>query len=879
VGVQETAPVAASPHTIWWEVVAFSAASEIKVQRGTTSMAAGVTSATVSLPISVDREHAFSLVSFTGSGTGPDFGAQALQAQLTNSTTLTIQRSDPGDADPVEDITWQVIDLKDGSRVRSGSASFAAGTATATATLDPVDTTRATAFASVDYGGGEAMGRTTYVADDIPGTATATVTLTSATQVDLARANTGGTTTITWYVVEWGGPRTWDTSYAYRRPLYLDTTTAAPTGYTMSVTVDHAALVAAGKARSDGADLRVVYFDGSSWTELDRVLDSGSAWNTSTTTLRFRTRTALAANSRTTAYFLHYGNPSASAPPANGANVWLFTEGFEGGNLNNWTIQTRNSVAWYNQSWRYRKQITLVGSKITGSLTSFPVLVSVTDGTGLKVHARGDGADILFTNADGRTRLDHETESYDNTTGALVAWVRMPSLTVNTSATLYLYYGNASATGLQNAVGVWDTNYQGVWHLNQTPTGSADDIADSSSAANHGSSQGGMAAPVAGKMGKALTFDGSNDYVSTANTILNPQVLTAEAWFYTGSATGKKILGFEDKKTGTPASNYDRLAYLGTDSKVWIALYDQTGAQNHYVTSAAVSLNAWHQVVFTYNTTNDNFLLYVDGTLTSGTSPNAKVYDGWWRIGSWKVNPWTNGADGYFTGQIDEVRVSNIARSGTWIQTEYNNLSSPSTFHTLSSTEEDVTAIFSAASDQHRTGTYSLKIAPHTSLGEWIVANGIDEPDLMLEAWWRLSAVSGVDAAMGLRAGPVGPVNEYEAMFTTAQHWRNNAVVNDAATSLAETGSAATCPAVSTWTKVTLVVTGTSTKVLCNDVAQIPASGWTSTSSVSPPLTSGSLGFRAYTIPAANNIWIDDIVARRYVDLEPVVSLGLEDRV
>ena len=47
-----------------------------------------------------------------------------------------------------------------------------------------------------------------------------------------------------------------------------------------------------------------------------------------------------------------------------------------------------------------------------------------------------------------------------------------------------------------------------------------------------------------------------------------------------------------------------------------------------------------------------------------------------------------DGSDsGAFGGIIDEVRISNTARSSDWIATEYNNQSSPSTFYTVGSEE------------------------------------------------------------------------------------------------------------------------------------------------------------------------------------------------
>jgi hypothetical protein len=41
----------------------------------------------------------------------------------------------------------------------------------------------------------------------------------------------------------------------------------------------------------------------------------------------------------------------------------------------------------------------------------------------------------------------------------------------------------------------------------------------------------------------------------------------------------------------------------------------------------------------------------------------------------------------YWNGMIDEVRLSNVARSADWIATDYANQNAPSTFHTLGAEE------------------------------------------------------------------------------------------------------------------------------------------------------------------------------------------------
>jgi hypothetical protein len=118
----------------------------------------------------------------------------------------------------------------------------------------------------------------------------------------------------------------------------------------------------------------------------------------------------------------------------------------------------------------------------SSNLANYPVLISLS-GTYLRTVANGgrirsaSGHGIEFRAADGQARLDHEVESYNGTTGALVAWVRVPSLAYSgagADSVLYMYYGNWGITTSQsNPAGVWDSNFVGVWHLRENPTGGA----------------------------------------------------------------------------------------------------------------------------------------------------------------------------------------------------------------------------------------------------------------------------------------------------------------------------------------------------------------------------------------------------------------------
>jgi hypothetical protein len=134
--------------------------------------------------------------------------------------------------------------------------------------------------------------------------------------------------------------------WSLSRPITVTAGTAAvPADYSVSVVFDHAALVAAGKSLASGNDVRIGRWNGTTWTELDRVLDPGSTWNATTTRVWFRAGAPIAAQGQEEAYHLHYGNPAAGNPPANADNVFLFHDDFESGTLGKWS---QNVASWTN---------------------------------------------------------------------------------------------------------------------------------------------------------------------------------------------------------------------------------------------------------------------------------------------------------------------------------------------------------------------------------------------------------------------------------------------------------------------------------------------------------------------------------------------------
>jgi len=200
-------------------------------------------------------------------------------------------------------------------------------------------------------------------------------------------------------------------------------------------------------------------------------------------------------------------------------------------------LATPASAAWYNSSWLYRKAITIDHNQVPSNQTNFPVLVSLPADSDLASKALSDANDILFTSSDGTTKLSHEIEKYTSSTGELVAWVKIPTLSSSTDTTIYLYYGNASASNQQDAENVWDSNYVMVQHLNESPANTVAGHYDSTSHNNTGTPYNFNGTSTSttsgtGKVDGADVFDGTDDYVDAGNdsSLAVTDAITIEAW-------------------------------------------------------------------------------------------------------------------------------------------------------------------------------------------------------------------------------------------------------------------------------------------------------------------------------------------------------------
>jgi len=331
----------------------------------------------------------------------------------------------------------------------------------------------------------------------------------------------------------------------------------------------------------------------------------------------------------------------------------------------------------FAEGWMYRKMMTIDHTMVAGDLEHFPVLLDMTDAD-LREKAQDDGDDILFMNGAGvATRLYHEIEEYDESSGRLIAWVNVSSLSSTVDTSFYLYYGNTDSSDQQCPDKVWDSDFMLVQHFNER-TGT---LFDSTMYSNDGVPYGGVAQDVAGKIGNADGFDGSDDYITHGNVCAFERAnhFGASAWIYlddVGSAGERTVIGKYYFK------GWILITYEG---HLYVNLYN-AGANRIlvYTTDVVLTPGTWYHVAFTYDgsSTASGVIIYVNAAIQVKTVITDSLSSS--IVGT---EPLCFGASGdssakrwYMDGIIDEARISSCTRSAAWILTEYHNQEDPSGF-------------------------------------------------------------------------------------------------------------------------------------------------------------------------------------------------------
>ena len=306
--------------------------------------------------------------------------------------------------------------------------------------------------------------------------------------------------------------------------------------------------------------------------------------------------------------------------------------------------------------WKHSGTVTILTTPDGANLPAdarveqFPLLVTLHKDFFDFSQAQPHGEDLRFFATDG-TPLPYQIDTWDAQNGQAKIWVRVPLIEGNQRQPLTLKWGNPSAASESsgNAVFNESNGYVSVWHMGE-PT--QDEVGTLESVDTGTSDAEGM-------IGRARRFPGGKGIFGGDKITAYPSGSSShstEAWFK-ASVPNTTIIGWGNEGGGRGSKvrmQFRSPPHVHIDSD-----FSDVNAES------TLPLDQWIHVVHTYDKQDGK--LYINGLLDGMAGPLLDIKK---PMRLW-IGGWYDNYD--FKGEIDEVRISQVARPASWVQLQYAN--------------------------------------------------------------------------------------------------------------------------------------------------------------------------------------------------------------
>ena len=284
----------------------------------------------------------------------------------------------------------------------------------------------------------------------------------------------------------------------------------------------------------------------------------------------------------------------------------------------------------------------------TTTLTDFPLLVRLHKDFFNFSKARPMGEDIRFSSAEGKA-LKYQIEQWDNNNGFASIWVRLPRIQGNQRQRINLHWGNPNCESESDGKAVFNESngYAAVMHMSEKMEDSTGSVTVKDQGTSDASGMIGRGRHLAGKQGLFLGENISSFPVGANGS-------STEAWFKAEKPNGTVVAWGKEQRPGKVMMNV--LSPPRVAIQCYFADVDA---------KSGITMDRWVHVVHTYEKGDSR--VYVDGVLDGNTKP---ILDIPTPARMW-IGGWYNNYN--FVGDVDEVRISKVARPADWIKLQYEN--------------------------------------------------------------------------------------------------------------------------------------------------------------------------------------------------------------
>lgn len=312
------------------------------------------------------------------------------------------------------------------------------------------------------------------------------------------------------------------------------------------------------------------------------------------------------------------------------------------------------SYAKWSEDWTSQSKVTVNAQGASGAVTNLPVVIRLHSGNFNFADAKPDGSDLRFIAADDKTELKFQIEKYDSINELAVIWVQLPKVDPKEKdAHFSIYYGNPKAPASPD-VSVWDANTVAAFHFAEKSL-----LQDSSSSNLTASGQ--VTVQKAALLGESAVFAASPITIASSPNLKHTAAsgFTWSAWIKPGSLPQQATL----------YSQGDGVSFVIADQQLKLTVGSTA------ISGGNLKPAAWQHVAFVID--SGKATIYLDGVAVANGDAASPEVNADIKIG-----------DGY-TGELDELEISNTARSSDWLKLSATGQGADSQLITVKSSEGD----------------------------------------------------------------------------------------------------------------------------------------------------------------------------------------------
>ncbi len=252
-----------------------------------------------------------------------------------------------------------------------------------------------------------------------------------------------------------------------------------------------------------------------------------------------------------------------------------------------------SGYAWLS-GWQYRQAI-VISNPSTANLTDYQIKLNVTYETGMNA----DFSDLRFTDSAGNS-IPYWIQNYSASSWALV-WVKVPTISASSNTTIYMYFGNSTATSESNKTAVLDEweGFNGASAYSITVVGGVATYSFSTARYVEGNAS----------LEYTETSTTAGDTVKVRSGTISNENYEGDLWFNLNLSTSYQAnaVKFWFSGNDTVAFGYDN---PGSTSAPVIDFYNTAGQIGNCSLPSDLTLDVWYREHFTYDGATWNVSLY-----------------------------------------------------------------------------------------------------------------------------------------------------------------------------------------------------------------------------------------------------------------------------